>query len=130
PGAQRRPYASGVRRSARVIAQAVPRPASAAALLSLLAALLSACGSATHTPTTASSATSANAARATGTATSGDEVSARAPAPGGCAGTVASTLGEVGERIYREAGTGGNVEQAVHRVQSSTALANAIAGGD
>jgi hypothetical protein len=50
--------------------------------------------------------------------------------PAECAGTVASALGEVGERIYREAATGGNVEQAVHRLQSSAALASAVRSGN
>ncbi len=53
-----------------------------------------------------------------------------APAPAACASTVAGTLGTVGERIYREASTGGNVSQAVHRVRSSSALASAINTGD
>jgi hypothetical protein len=40
---------------------------------------------------------------------------------------VAGTLGDVGKRIYREAASGGDVAQAVHRVQSSSALASAVA---
>jgi hypothetical protein len=47
-----------------------------------------------------------------------------------CAATIASTLGEVATRIYHEAATGGDVAQAVHRVQNSTALAGAIDGGN
>jgi hypothetical protein len=39
-------------------------------------------------------------------------------------------LGEVARRIYDEAATGGDVAQAVHRVQSSTALAEAIDDGN
>jgi hypothetical protein len=47
-----------------------------------------------------------------------------------CAATVAGTLGEVATRVYHEAGTGGDVAQAVHRVQNSTALAGAIDSGN
>jgi hypothetical protein len=43
---------------------------------------------------------------------------------------VASTLGQVAKRIYDEAATGGDVAQAVHRVQSSTALVRAIDDGN
>jgi hypothetical protein len=47
-----------------------------------------------------------------------------------CARTVAGTIGEVALRIYREAATGENVTQAVHRVDGSKALLAAIAAGD
>jgi hypothetical protein len=43
---------------------------------------------------------------------------------------VASTLGTVAARIYHEAATGGDVAQAVHRMQSSSALADAVNSGD
>jgi hypothetical protein len=43
---------------------------------------------------------------------------------------VASTLGTVAGRIYHEAATGGDIEQAVHRLQSSSALASAVNSGD
>jgi hypothetical protein len=43
---------------------------------------------------------------------------------------VASTLGEVGERIYDQAASGGDVAEAVGRVQSSEALAAAISSSD
>jgi hypothetical protein len=48
------------------------------------------------------------------------------PVPASCATTVASTLGTVAARVYHEAATGGDVEEAVHRLQSSAALAGAI----
>jgi hypothetical protein len=82
-----------------------------------VALLLTACGSAaaTHTATPAASVVAASTTTA---------------APGGCAATVASTLGEVGGRIYREAAAGGDVEQATHRVETSAALQNAISSGD
>ena len=83
-------------------------------LASIITLLLAGCGSATATRT----ATPAESARASSATT----------APADCASTVASTIGQVGERIYHEASTGGNVAQAVHRVQSSTALASAIRG--
>jgi hypothetical protein len=50
--------------------------------------------------------------------------------PASCASTVASTLGTVAARVYHEAATGGDVEEAVHRVQSSAALTAAINSGD
>jgi hypothetical protein len=65
------------------------------------------------------------------TASHSDSATAKTPPPStSCATTVASTLGEVARRVYHEAATGGDVAQAVHRVQSSTALAAAIVGGD
>jgi len=85
----------------------------AGSLASLTALLLAACGSATATRTRAAAAAVAPPAAA-----------------GECASTVAGTLGQVGERIYHEAATGGDVAEAVHRVQSSTALQSAILGND
>jgi len=89
----------------------------AGSLCCFVALLLTACGSAaaTHTAAPAVSALAASTTTA---------------APGGCAATVASTLGEVGERIYHEAAAGGDVEQATHRVESSAALQSAISSGD
>jgi hypothetical protein len=81
-----------------------------------LALAVSACGSATAT-------TAATAASRPGSASS------PGPASSACASTVAATLRQVGERIYHEAATGGDVAQAVHRVQSSAALASAIDSG-
>jgi hypothetical protein len=62
------------------------------------------------------------------TATAADAAVSAAPAD--CASAVAGTLGQVGERIYHEASTGGDVSQAVHRVQSSASLAAAIDSGN
>jgi hypothetical protein len=76
--------------------------------------VLSGCGSATAAHSTAG-ATAAVAA---------------APATAACATTVAGTLGTVAARIYHEAATGGDVAQAVHRMQSSSALASAVGSGD
>jgi hypothetical protein len=53
-----------------------------------------------------------------------------ASAEGSCAATVAGTLGEVAGRIYRAASSGSDAAQAVHRLQSSTALARAVSAGD
>jgi hypothetical protein len=92
-------------------------------LLSLLLTLglLAGCGSAsaTHSASTAP-ALPANGSLARSAA------STASPLPASCATAVASTLGTVAARVYHEAATGGDVEQAVHRVQSSTALAAAI----
>ncbi|MGH8979923.1 MAG: hypothetical protein ACRDWE_02725, partial [Acidimicrobiales bacterium] len=87
-------------------------------VLALLLALglLVGCGSAAATH-------SATARAATG---AGGDLSATPPATASCATKVASTLGEVATRVYHEAATGGDVAEAVHRVQSSTALADAI----
>ena len=57
-------------------------------------------------------------------------VAATSAASASCATTVAGTLGTVAARIYHEAATGGDVAQAVHRMQSSTALAAAVNAGD
>jgi hypothetical protein len=82
---------------------------------SAIALLLAGCGSATATRSAVPVASVSSAA---------------AIVPAECAGTVAGALGEVGERIYHEAATGGNVAQAVHRLQSSAALASAVRSGD
>jgi hypothetical protein len=81
--------------------------------------LLAGCGSATatHGASTAARHTETPARDATTPATSPLAT---------CATTVAATLGEVAARVYHEAATGGDVAQAVHRVQSSAALADAI----
>jgi hypothetical protein len=85
---------------------------------------LAACGSATATATTqASTATTATTVAA---AISVASAAATTPTPASCASTVAGTLGQVGERIYQVAATGGDVAEAVHRVQSSAALTSAI----
>ena len=82
-----------------------------------LVLVLSACGS--GTTTTAATA-----------ASSSDAAPSSSSTPSACASTVAGTLGQVGERIYHEAATGGDVAEAVHRVQSSAALASAIDAGN
>jgi hypothetical protein len=95
-------------------------------LLSLLLTLglLAGCGSAsaTHSASTAPALPGSLARSAAASTTS--------PPPASCATTVASTLGTVAARIYHEAATGGDVEQAVHRVQSSTTLAAAVDSGN
>ncbi|MGO9249086.1 MAG: hypothetical protein ACLQQB_12955 [Solirubrobacteraceae bacterium] len=57
-------------------------------------------------------------------------VAVTTPASASCATTVAGALGTVAGRIYHEAATGGDVAQAVHRMQTSTALATAINAGE
>jgi hypothetical protein len=100
-------------------------------LLSLLltVGLLAGCGSATATHSAASAALSASAA-SSGSPASSTDTSTAPPVPASCATTVASTLGTVAARIYHEAATGGDVAEAVHRMQSSSALAGAIDGGN
>jgi hypothetical protein len=80
---------------------------SGSALLALLVVLLAGCESSKHP---APNPTSAATRR--------------------CATIVASTLGGVGERIYREAAGGRVLEQAVHRLRSSRALETAISSDD
>jgi hypothetical protein len=88
----------------------------------MLAALaLSACGSSSHS----SSATSERPA-ANGTST-GTDASLHAR---GCTAVSAAALGEVGERIYRQAAAGRGVAEAVARVTRSPSLAAAISAGD
>ncbi len=85
-------------------------------------ALLSACGSSSqsqHKPT------SGNANAHGHTLLDESHPSARV-----CAQTVAGTIGEVAMRIYREASTGENVTQAVHRVVGSRRLLTAISAND
>ncbi|MGH2904904.1 MAG: hypothetical protein ACRDK7_15180 [Solirubrobacteraceae bacterium] len=103
--------------------------------LACLTVALVGCGSssaATHNAPSASLAASpASAGTGTGTARSTTApVSTTAPPSANCATAVAATLGTVAARVYHEAATGGDVAQAVHRVRSSTALADAIDSGD
>ena len=65
-----------------------------------------------------------------GSAGATHSASAAAATPTSCASTVAGTLGTVAARVYHEAATGGDVAEAVHRVQSSSALAAAVNAGD
>jgi hypothetical protein len=121
---------SGTRSSRRVAPQpclARPRRApcarlAAGALAALLTLALAACGSA--------KATAPRSAAVTATALTVASSSTPTAASAVCASAVAGTLGDVGKRIYREAASGGDVAQAVHRVQSSSALASAIAAGN
>jgi hypothetical protein len=89
--------------------------------LSTVLGLLAGCGSATATRSARSASPAARDAAATTS-----PAAATAPLSASCAATVASTLGTVATRVYHEAATGGDVAQAVHRIQSSTALAGAI----
>jgi hypothetical protein len=95
-----------------------------ACIAAFLAASVAACGSSTATNRTATA----------GTATAPTAPSASSAAstltPTACASTVAGTLGEVAERVYHAAVTGTVVDEAVGRVQSSTALASAIDAGN
>jgi hypothetical protein len=65
-----------------------------------------------------------------GTATATHSASTADVTSPNCATTVAGTLGTVAARVYHEAATGGDVAQAVHRLQSSAALTAAIDSGD
>jgi hypothetical protein len=98
----------------------------------LLTLCLLACGSADgRRATGASTAGGGGASAPTALAVATTPAGSTTPAtPAQCASTVAGTLGTVAQRIYREASTGSIVGQAVHRVQSSAALAQAIDGDD
>jgi hypothetical protein len=87
--------------------------------------LLAGCGSATATHNAASASLSTSSA-SSGSTADADATPPTSPASAGCATAVARTLGTVATRVYHEAATGGDVEQAVHRVQSSTSLRAAI----
>jgi hypothetical protein len=73
---------------------------------------------------------SAKATHSTATRPLGGATDSSVAATASCATTVASTLGTVAARVYHEAATGGDVAQAVHRVQSSADLADAIDSGN
>jgi hypothetical protein len=60
----------------------------------------------------------------------GSATATRSATPAECASTVAQTLGTVAGRVYHEAAIGGIVAQAVHRVQSSSALRSAVNSGN
>jgi hypothetical protein len=83
----------------------------------LLAMGLLACGSASGQHT-ATAATAASDISAVGT-----------PSPA-CSAAVTGALGEVAQRIYREASGGRIVGEAVHRIQHTAALTSAIESGD
>ncbi|HEY5045550.1 MAG TPA: hypothetical protein VII53_06810 [Solirubrobacteraceae bacterium] len=90
------------------------------------------CGSAkaTHGTSTASALPANGSLERSAASRSAASTTSPAPTLASCAATVASTLGTVAARVYHEAATGGNVAQAVHRVQSSSALAGAIDSGN
>jgi hypothetical protein len=88
-----------------------PRGVRPLAIVTALA-LLAGCGSATATRPAATTA------------------AATTTTPTACATTVASTLGTVAGRVYHEAAGGGIVAQAVHRLQSSSALRSAVNSGN
>ncbi len=92
------------------------------------AVALAACGSSSHAPK-APAGGEQTIATLTLTSTNGAKASGGQPS-GGCARLVARSLGEVATRIYHEASSGADVQEAVHRVQSSTALARAVASGN
>jgi hypothetical protein len=86
----------------------------------MLAALaLSACGSSGHGPGTTGESSAASRA--------GADASSHAR---GCTAVSAAALGEVGERIYRQAAAGRGAAEAVARVTRSPALSTAISSGD
>jgi hypothetical protein len=94
--------------------------------------LLAGCGSAaaTHSATSASLAAPGAASGHSRSALANSTTSATSPASASCATTVAGTLGTVATRVYREAAGGSIVAEAIHRVQSSSALAGAIDSGN
>jgi hypothetical protein len=98
----------------------------------LLAVALTACGSSSTTGNAAAvkSATTAAAVSSTASTVASTSAPTSTATPSTCASTVAGTLGQVVARIYHVAATGGDVAEAVHRVQSSAHLANAIESGN
>jgi hypothetical protein len=93
--------------------------------------LLAGCGSATATrPVASATAPTSGAATAPATSAAATTTPAPAPTPASCAATVASTLGTVAGRVYHEATSGGIVAQAIHRLQSSSALRSAVNSGN
>ncbi len=98
-------------------------------LLALFTALglLAGCGSATATHSTSTATPPASGPSAGSRASAATSPTSPSAA---CASTVASTLGTVAGRVYHEASTGGDVAQAVHRVESSAALAGAVNSGN
>jgi len=80
---------------------------------------LAACGSA-----------SASASHTRTAATHGERIAHASQAPSACASAVTGALGGVATRIYRAAGSGGDVAEAVQRVRGSVALARAIDSGN
>lgn len=89
------------------------------ALATVAALLLAACGSSGG----ASSASRETSRSHRASSASGENSKS-------CAIVAATTLGEVGKRIYRQAAAGRSVAEAVARVKRSPALAAAISAGD
>jgi hypothetical protein len=87
-------------------------------LLSLLSLALTACGSPRDNAPASSSAATPTSVTAS-TSIAGDR----------CPTRIANATGEVAARIYREASSGADVGEAVHRVQGSRALRSALAAG-
>jgi hypothetical protein len=100
-----------VRRRARVFLPGIALP--------VLAATLAACGSSSNSSSSAATTTTGAASSTSALATRHD-----------CKAVVAQTLGAVAERIYDAARHGNVVGQAVHRVESSKALAAAVSSND
>jgi hypothetical protein len=100
----------------------------------MILSLLAGCGSTGATHTAATATQSPAAARGTGAAAGRETATTRstgvALAPAACAKVEADTMGTVAARVYHEAATGGDVAQAVHRVQSSRVLAEAVNSGN
>jgi hypothetical protein len=92
--------------------------------------LLAGCGSATATRSATTATSSPAGGASLGSSARTAAATTPTPPPASCATTVASTLGTVAGRVYHEAATGGNVAQAVHRVQTSSALAGAVNSGN
>lgn len=107
---------------------ALPRPRrrglTAVALTAYALLWCTACGAAPRSHGTAGAHAPVTAAGAAGTSQAASPQSTEA-----CAETVAATLGQIGARIQRAATSGNVVGQAVHRVQSSGALARAVSSG-
>lgn len=90
-------------------------------LLPLLTLALTACGSSSGSVRSSSSSVAP---------TSASPLTPQTFVAGhGCAALIANANGEVAGRIYHEASSGADVAEAVHRVQSSSALRSAIAAG-
>jgi hypothetical protein len=82
----------------------------------VLTVILAACGSATSSDKSTTTAAPSTA-----------DVSGTAPLPAAtCASTVAGELGVVAQRVYHAAASGDDIAQAVGRVHGSAALASAI----
>lgn len=102
-----------MRRPARIVLLAVAL---------VLAATLASCGS--------SGSSSGSSARSAGAGTGATSTTSALAGGHDCPAIVAGTLGRIAARIYDAARHGNVVGQAVHRVESSRALAEAVSAGD